>query len=151
MSPGMFIYLRDRKVRPSEFHPFSISSVNYEMMTFTIYIKALGDWTIDFVEKVQRLSTMTLNESAPETLDITAQVLEIDIEGPYKYNSISSMSNYNRCIFFAGGVGLTGICSSIIQRHHDYQQPPWQHHGHNQHKQCQEEATVKTVVEVKSQ
>lgn len=112
MRPGMFIYIKDSSISQWQSHPFSISSVDLDKMSFTFYVKALGDWTALFVQKMQFLAD-------PSTLPIAlvSKDFALEIEGPYIGVDGEVTNDFGDCLFIAGGVGLTGVSMSIIQRH----------------------------------
>lgn len=49
LEPGMFLYLSDSSSKDGPPHPFSINS--FTSNTFTIHIKALGDWTSSYIQR----------------------------------------------------------------------------------------------------
>ena len=126
--PGMFIVVKDLSISPLQSHPFSICSINEETMTFTVYIKALGDWTTKFVRKVRKLSaTETMKQRVTEEAfaenghqRVDHHDFQLEVEGPYGSGMLNGMNSSNRCLFIAGGVGITGISELVIQRHKRY-------------------------------
>lgn len=59
---GVFLYLKCPTISSWQLHPFSISVVDSENMTFSVHIKALGDWTDQFV---QRINNLTIQPESP--------------------------------------------------------------------------------------
>ena len=100
--PGMHIYLTVESISWLQSHPFSISQTNQEKGNFTIYIKALGNWSEEFVASVEDSCQRPLaNISSSWT-----------IEGPYGSPMLHEIVQSSKhCIFLAGGVGLTGIAA----------------------------------------
>lgn len=54
LQPGMHVLLTIPRMSRWQPHPFSISQVNEERRTFTIHIKARGNWTKDVVASSSR-------------------------------------------------------------------------------------------------
>ena len=103
--PGMHIYLTVKSISWLQSHPYSISQTNQEKGYFTIYIKALGNWSKEFVVSVEDSC-----QSPPASISSSWT-----IEGPYGSPMLHEIVQASKhCIFVAGGVGITGI-SALAQ------------------------------------
>lgn len=101
LQPGMHVFLTVESISWWQSHPFSISRMNPQEQTFTIHVKALGDWSRDFMCAAQNVCDSPLvNRSSWE------------IEGPYGSSALyKTIQSYKHCIFLAGGAGITGVSS----------------------------------------
>lgn len=116
METYAYVYIGNSFAPGSQAHPFSISSFNRKTQYMTLHIKALGDWTTGFVKHVQRLIEMA-SDGASEPLTL-CDSLQLHVQGPYGGNAIASrLDSHGRCLFLAGGVGLTGVSGLIRSRH----------------------------------
>lgn len=148
-SSSLFVYVKHPSLSRYESHPFSISSMDLKRGTYSLHIKALGDWTTAFVEELhQRLrfvsdsaasaDNSSCTDMASESSQVAATVATIppigpnvgvrsptdgwslELEGPYSGPDLHSiLDDYASCVFIAGGVGITGLCETIVRRHHD--------------------------------
>ena len=100
LKPGMFVYFQS--------HPFSIS--RYDAVSFTVHVKALGDWTESYVKQVQ--AYLMNPTSTPPFKD------DWQLEGPYGGSSAfwTILEQSRHCVFVAGGVGLTGVSAYLMSR-----------------------------------
>mmetsp|Transcript_31450 Transcript_31450/g.71974 ORF Transcript_31450/g.71974 Transcript_31450/m.71974 type:complete len:879 (-) Transcript_31450:62-2698(-) len=119
---NMFVYLSDASSTTNRRgswrrhqHPFSISSVDNVGKTFTLHIKALGDWTSSLV-----LQSLLPELRSPEgRKEHRRMVLAWDIEGPYRSNPKEvGEDDRGNVLFLAAGVGLTGITTIICSKLH---------------------------------
>ena len=100
MEPGMHVFLTVESISRWQSHPYSISSMNQHERTFTIHVKALGDWSTDFVSAAQDACNSPLVNSSSSW----------EIEGPYGSSALyKTIQSCKHCIFLAGGVGITGV------------------------------------------
>lgn len=119
---GMFVYLKCPSISSWQLHPFSISAIDTENATFSIHIKALGDWTNQFV---QHISHLAIHPDSPSdqtgTADSQPQFhmakFEMCIEGPYYSDHGAPLNSDQNCLFVVGGVGLTGLSEALYLRH----------------------------------
>lgn len=104
--PGSYVYLKCRNVSSWQSHPYSISAVQRD--TFTIHVKALGDWSREFVERMK--ACLMENETQEGLFEEASLLPPMEIEGPYGGSVLPKrLSSHSHCLFLAGGVGLTGI------------------------------------------
>jgi hypothetical protein len=79
---GQYVFLNIPSVSITEWHPFSISSIDYEKKIFTLHIKVNGDWTKKVFDKFnnkinEKTSNIIISTSFSNVSD------NIYIEGPY--------------------------------------------------------------------
>ncbi|GAX12335.1 hypothetical protein FisN_1Hh268 [Fistulifera solaris] len=121
-----FLYLKCPSISNWQLHPFSISTIDVESMTFSVHIKALGDWTNQFVRQLNQLVVkadlplddhQTGREEASETIQNATNQFGLCIEGPYCSDLGAQLDSDQKCLFIAGGVGLTGLSEVLYRRH----------------------------------
>ena len=100
LDPGVHVYLTVENISRWQSHPFSISKTNQKERTFTIHVKALGNWSTEFVSTAHDACNSPLVDSSSSWV----------IEGPYGSPALyETVQSYKHCIFLAGGVGITGV------------------------------------------
>ncbi|GAX21060.1 hypothetical protein FisN_1Lh268 [Fistulifera solaris] len=121
-----FLYLKCPSISNWQLHPFSISTIDVESMTFSVHIKALGDWTNQFVRQINQLvikadleldAQQTGRQETSETSQDTTNHFGLCIEGPYCSDLGAQLDSNQKCLFIAGGVGLTGLSEALYRRH----------------------------------
>ena len=101
LAPGKHVYLQDASIN-RQWHPVTISSIDYHHKQVSFHIKALGDWTDDFVSKYSKY-----DPGQKENIYLTMEGLYgPDLSSTFKPPTTS-------CIFVAGGVGVTGLSEAI--------------------------------------
>lgn len=129
---GMFLYLKCPSISSWQLHPFSISAIDTVNMTFSVHIKALGDWTNHFVQQMnnhiiqpdssldsQQTSLVEMNDVQATDNQSQFDMAKFDlyIEGPYYSDLGPPLDSDQNCLFVAGGVGLTGLSEALYRRH----------------------------------
>ena len=110
LKPGYHVYLQSY-FDSSEWHPFTISSIDHQNEKFSLHIKARGDWTNKVVESWLKES-QDLNEQEDDTPQ--AQALpQLKMKGPYGPDLSKVFDKATSVIFVAGGVGVAGITEAI--------------------------------------
>ncbi len=121
-----FLYLKCPSISNWQLHPFSISTIDVESMTFSVHIKALGDWTNQFIRQINQLvieadlpfdAQQTGRQETSETSQDTLTQFGLRIEGPYYSDLGGHLDSDQKCLFIAGGVGLTGFSEVLYRRH----------------------------------
>ena len=92
--PGEYYYLNVRSLSKFEWHPFSVSAVEDDMLTFHIKANRIGSWTHNLL-----LLASSETKSNPSSVHVS-------LDGPYGCMSINP-SSYSRLILVAGGIGIT--------------------------------------------
>jgi len=117
-TPGSVVYLKSLQISQWQSHPFSVALSDPENRSYTVYVKALGDWTTQFVQ------TMKQRVLQADNAGMQLAPLQLEIEGPYASHSKQHLLDQSsRFLFIAGGVGLTGLCHFAISTHIRGNQP----------------------------
>eukprot|EP00984_Skeletonema_dohrnii_P005998 scaffold2125_cov79-Skeletonema_dohrnii-CCMP3373.AAC.3 len=110
LKPGYHVYLQSY-FDSSEWHPFTIASIDQQNEKFSLHIKARGDWTNKVVESLLRQS-QDLNEQEDDTRQ--AQALpQLKMKGPYGPDLNKVFDRATSVIFVAGGIGVAGLTEAI--------------------------------------
>ena len=99
---GQFAFVKVRERGLAEPHPFTIASAPHEP-SLRFFVRDLGDWT-------QRVG---------EGLQVGMQVR---VEGPY--GRFEPDAPDRRCVWVAGGVGITPFLAAAADEHHVRSTPP---------------------------
>lgn len=125
-----FLYLKCPSISGWQLHPFSISAIDTDNMTFSLHIKALGDWTNRFVQQMSKFAIQPQsqhdsrdtclterNETGATCRSHNTAMFNMCIEGPYHSDLGAPSDSDQKCLFLAGGVGLTGLSEVLYRRH----------------------------------
>ena len=109
--PGMFVYLKSPSISKWQSHPFTISAIDAQNQTFSLHIKALGDWTYQLIQLYQQIEKHHIETSLLPSI-------QLDIQGPYGDESDleARLDSYPQCLFIVGGIGLTSISEALYRR-----------------------------------
>lgn len=108
LKPGNHVYLQSY-FDSSEWHPFTVASIDHRNEKFSLYIKARGDWTNKVVESWNKNSRNLNNQE-----DDTSRALpQLKMKGPYGPDLTTVFDRATSVIFVAGGVGVAGMVEAI--------------------------------------
>ena len=102
LKPGNHVYLQSY-FDSSEWHPFTIASIDHQNEKFSLHIKARGDWT-------NKVLSQLLNDQEDDTPQALPQ---LKMKGPYGPDLSKVLDRATGVIFVAGGVGIAGMAEVI--------------------------------------
>ncbi len=113
LKPGHHVYLQSY-FDTSEWHPFTIASIDEQNEKFSLHIKGRGDWTNKVVDSWLKQSQDYLNDQEDDTRQTQTQALpQLKMKGPYGPDLNKVFHRATSVIFVAGGVGVAGIAEAI--------------------------------------
>ncbi len=108
LKSGNHVYLQSYS-DSSEWHPFTVASIDHRNEKFSLYVKARGDWTNKVVESWNKNSRNLNNQE-----DDTSRALpQLKMKGPYGPDLNMVFDWATSAIFVAGGVGVAGMAEAI--------------------------------------
>ncbi len=110
LKPGNHVYLQSY-IDSSEWHPFTIASIDHRNDKFSLHIKGRGDWTNKVVESWLK-NSRNLNDQEGDTPQPQA-LPQLKMKGPYGPDLSMVFDRATSVIFVAGGVGIAGMAEAI--------------------------------------
>jgi len=92
---GQYYFINAPAISIVEWHPFSVSQMNEQSMTFHIKTCKPGSWTCKLLTYIQDSTARSPNGQ-----------VEVKLRGPYGSLSIN-LAEYSHIILIAGGIGIT--------------------------------------------